>query len=70
MRRYQVQVRGTFADSLGGWRPGITGTLNQTGQSDEQASTFADEPSADAAAALVLDEGARPDDVRVIEVQS
>lgn len=32
---YRVEVRGTF----GGWRPAITGTLNQTGKSDAEAST-------------------------------
>ena len=36
---YQIQVRGEWGGSVGGWRPAITGTLNQTGQSDDYAST-------------------------------
>jgi hypothetical protein len=36
---YQVQVRGEWGGSVGGWRPAITGTLNQTGRDDAWAST-------------------------------
>lgn len=65
---YQVQVRGEFGGATGGWRPAITGTLNQTGASDEAASTFADEPDADSAASLVLDSIGDPESVRVVEI--
>ena len=38
--KFQVQVSGRFGGGLGGWRPACTGTENQTGGSDEDASTF------------------------------
>jgi len=65
---YQVQVRGEFGGAVGGWRPGVTGTLNQTGQSDADASRAETEADAEELAALVLEAGASPDDVRVVEV--
>lgn len=37
--RYQIQVTGEWGGSVGSWRPSITGTLNQTGHSDEWASS-------------------------------
>ena len=52
MTSYQVQVTGEWGGSVGGWRPAITGTLNQTGQSDAWASTC---DSHDAASALLDD---------------
>lgn len=66
--RYRVEVRGTFGGSIGGWRPAITGTLNQTGRSDEDASST---PSADEAAEyaeLVIENGALREDVRIVEI--
>jgi hypothetical protein len=36
---YQIQVTGEWGGSVGGWRPAITGTLNQTGREDAWAST-------------------------------
>lgn len=51
--KYQVQVTGPFAGSVGDWRPGITGTLNQTGKPDAEASTFATSGAAYDALALV-----------------
>lgn len=66
--RYRVEVRGTFSGSFGGWRPAITGTLNQTGGSDEEASST---PSADEAAEyaeLVIENGALREDVRIVEI--
>ena len=56
MSRYQVQVRGQYGGAVGDWRPAITGTLNQTGQSDDDAVT------------LALESGADSGDVRVVEV--
>jgi hypothetical protein len=39
--RYQIQVTGEWGGAvLNGWRPAITGTLNQTGEDDGSASTF------------------------------
>lgn len=40
MQTFQIQVRGSFGGTTGGWRPAVTGTLNQTGRSDAEASTF------------------------------
>lgn len=40
MRSYRIEVRGEWAGSVSSdWRPAISGTLNQTGESDEEAST-------------------------------
>ena len=64
----QVQVRGEFAGSVGGWRPAITGTLNQTGLDDAEASTC-DAHEVTTLVELVLLEGARPDYVRVVDVE-
>lgn len=49
---YRVEVRGTFGGATGGWRPAITGTLNQTGKSDAEASTFQTEGDAEDACGL------------------
>jgi hypothetical protein len=38
---FQIQVTGEWAGVVGGWRPAISGTVNQTGESDDDASTFA-----------------------------
>ena len=37
---YRIEVHGNWAGSSGSWRPAISGTLNQTGEDDESASTF------------------------------
>jgi hypothetical protein len=37
---YLLQVTGEWAGEVGGWRPAIAGTVNQTGLTDEEASTF------------------------------
>jgi hypothetical protein len=42
-----VEVKGSFGGTTGGWRPASTGTENQTGMSDEEASTFDDHLSAE-----------------------
>jgi hypothetical protein len=80
-RRYQVQVRGTFgfvATSGGyrggnatgtGWRPGITGTLNQTNETDAAASTFTSKRAAAEALRLIRREGAALSDTRVVELE-
>jgi hypothetical protein len=40
--KYQIQYRGNWAGSSSSrWKPAIAGTLNSTGTSDEEASTFA-----------------------------
>lgn len=67
--RYLVQVRGAFGGSAGGWRPGITGTLNQTGHDDRIASSFDRRDEADAAVEAVLSAGAAPEDVRVLDAE-
>jgi hypothetical protein len=36
---YRIEVTGEWGGTVGGWRPAITGTLNQTGGDDEWAST-------------------------------
>lgn len=39
--RYKIEFTGSWGGMLTpGWRPAITGTLNQTRQSDDEASTF------------------------------
>lgn len=63
---YQVQVRGEFAGSVGGWRAAIRGTLNQTGHSDEVASVATSNDGAQELVELVVGEGAREEDVRVV----
>jgi hypothetical protein len=40
MSTYRIEVTGEFGGAVGGWRPAVTGALNQTGQSEEAASTF------------------------------
>ena len=47
---FQIQVTGDWGGAIGGWRPAITGTLNQTGQDDAWAST---EDTRDAAEATL-----------------
>ena len=64
LARHRVEVRGPFGGTDGGWRPAITGTLNQSGKSDEHASTLDTESEASDAAAMVLEAGAASDDVR------
>lgn len=46
---YRVEVRGEWAGAAddGRWRPLCSGTLNQTGKSDEEASTFDTREEAD-----------------------
>jgi len=36
---FQVQVTGEWAGVSGGWRPAVSGTLNETGRDDTWAST-------------------------------
>lgn len=66
--RYRVEVRGEFGGAVGGWRPAICGTLNQSGLSDAKASTFDDADDAEEALAVVLAEGADEEDTRIVEV--
>ena len=40
MARYRIEVHGEWAGMVGAWRPAISGTLNQTGRDDVEASTF------------------------------
>jgi len=65
---YRVEVRGSFGGTVGGWRPAITGTLNQTGRSDEEASRFANSDEADEAVTLCVAEGARREDLRIVAI--
>lgn len=45
---YQIQFTGSFGgQSTLAWRPAVTGTLNQTGKSDDYASTFLTHEEAD-----------------------
>jgi hypothetical protein len=39
MATYQVQVTGEWGGAVGSWRPAVTGTVNQSGLSDAEAST-------------------------------
>jgi hypothetical protein len=64
---FQVQVRGVFGGTSDGWRPAITGTLNQTGLSDAEASTFESYGAAQEALGLVQESGATVEDARVVE---
>lgn len=41
MGGFMVEVRGEWGGAVGGWRPAASGTENQTGMSDAEASTFA-----------------------------
>ena len=68
--RYRVEVRGEWAGGLGGWRPAVSGTLNQTGMSDADASTFEDSDEADEGAETIRAEldADREDDVRVVAI--
>lgn len=55
---FQIQFRGEFGGmSTLAWRPAVTGTLNQTNEGDEVASTFASREEAE----RVLDEVVRPE---------
>jgi len=62
---YTVEVRGRFQGGRGDWRPAMFGVLNPEGRAPIDASTFADEAAADAAAARVVEAGARAEDVRI-----
>ncbi len=66
--KFQVQARGEFGGTSGGWRPAITGTLNQTSLSDADASTTESYGEAQELLALVQNEGAAVEDTRVHEV--
>jgi len=37
-----LEVSGEWAGTIGGWRPAVSGSLNQTNESDEHASLFTD----------------------------
>lgn len=65
---YQIQVRGEWAGSVGGWRPAVSGSVNQTGLSDEHASTFASEIEAEAALVALVREGAHEAELRIVEI--
>jgi hypothetical protein len=52
--RYQIQVRGEWAGRVGGWRPAVDGTINQTGLPAAEASTFASHDDAQACLDNVL----------------
>jgi hypothetical protein len=65
---YQVQIRGDWAGVRGGWRPAVDGTINQTGMSRDAASTAPTRAEAEALAEAVVEAGAAPADVRVVEV--
>lgn len=67
--KFQVQVRGDFGGTSDGWRPAITGTLNQTGQGDDYASTAESYGEAQELLGMVHAAGASADDTRVIEVE-
>jgi hypothetical protein len=67
VKAYQAQVRGEFGGTTGGWRPAITGTLNQSEFSDEIASVAY---TINEVVALITDamrEGADEDEVRYVE---
>ena len=51
---------GTLRD---GWRPAIAGSLNQTGWSNERASTFARRSDADSFLTMVAEQG--PNTIRI-----
>jgi hypothetical protein len=68
MKRFQIQVQGEWAGTTGGWRPGIAGTLNQTGQPDHRASTVDTVAEAFALQELVIAEGAPDYRIHVLEV--
>lgn len=55
-RRWVVQAKGDWAGQTGGWRPAIDGTINQTGRSAEEASTFTNRGEAFRALDLCLRE--------------
>lgn len=51
---FQIQYRGEWGGALASdWAPAVTGTVNQTGESNESASTF---ESRDVAEAFLDDE--------------
>jgi hypothetical protein len=55
--QYRVEVRGEWGGMVGGWRPAITGILNQTGRDDDAASTTDTHEEA----AMLLDEVILPE---------
>lgn len=66
MTTYHVEVLGPWAGATGrGWNPGVAGTLNQSGWSDDIASTFEDEDEATMAAHEVVAAGALKSHVRI-----
>jgi hypothetical protein len=46
MAQFTIEVSGQWADSVGDWRPAVSGTLNQSEFTDEVASTFGSRDSA------------------------
>lgn len=66
--KYKLEVRSNeWAGILrNGWRPAIAGTLNQTGLSDNEASTYPTLADAEADVAIVWEQ--EPEDVRIVEV--
>lgn len=71
--RFMVQVRGEWAGAAadGRWHPLCSGTLNQTGKSDEWASTFDTREEAESFAAQAIDGATEsPIETRVVEVAS
>lgn len=71
---WMIQVRGGDWAGVGGdsWRPACGGTLNQTGRSDEFASTFETQEEATSFVdEMVRGESPSPEtEFRIVEVES
>jgi hypothetical protein len=68
--QYRIEVRGDWAGEIGGWRPVVDGTVNQTDQPAEEASTFATFEEAEAALEdAVLPQSDGEQEFRIVEVE-
>lgn len=66
--RFRVEVRGEWAGVTGGWRPAVDGTVNATGRPRDEASLFDSYLAAREAVDVLVEQGADPDHVRIVQV--
>lgn len=65
---YMIEVRGVWAGGTGDWRPACSGTLNQSGFSDEYASSFDSRAEAEEQAMELRESADGNVEFRIVEV--
>ena len=65
---FEIQVTGEWAGKLGGWRPAVDGTANQTGEPAEEASRFSTFEAAQDCLNAMSGDAAHRGQFRIVEV--